>query len=282
MMNTKNNLPFSVVFTTGLLFIIAIMDGTTTVHASDYTCKARSGSCDECTGNVVGTVTHNGNAYCSNQAITSTDNGIKKPDGFVLPYGIVDSCDSPCQIDMDSDSDDSEDSGDEAEEGDEVCYSSDDDKCCADSSTTIDAPDGRTYCVKFPGSTEVDNGIKYTYPSGKTNTKFWINIYPCDPNSRGLCHYDESDDGPLAQVAIVDDGSKGSSNDNTSVETLGDEMNNEGSGADTSVGPPEQEGTGETVGEEMINEDSISASFVGTGRTVIVAIAVVATITAVL
>ena len=80
---------------------------------------------------------------------------------------------------------------DSDEEGDDVCMGVDG-GCCIDTVTTgvLNGSDGNVYCSRYP-IFESEKGITKTYPDGKTNTKYWKNIYACQQNMRGMCHYDE-------------------------------------------------------------------------------------------
>merc|ERR1719491_102242 len=93
----------------------------------------------------------------------------------------------------------SEDTG----KGEDVCSASASaaDVCsqCLDT-TAVVFHDNIVYCASDPKATISNSGNGITYSEqggsddGDVNTKWWKNIYPCEPDKKGKCHDDNDDD----------------------------------------------------------------------------------------
>merc|ERR1712161_115951 len=70
---------------------------------------------------------------------------------------------------------------------------------CLDTAAVVVRED-IVYCASDPKATMSNsgNGITYTEQGGSddgdVNTKWWKNIYPCEPDRKGNCHDDDDDD----------------------------------------------------------------------------------------
>merc|ERR1712238_344801 len=70
---------------------------------------------------------------------------------------------------------------------------------CLDT-TAVVVHDDIVYCASDPKATISNSGKGITYQEqggsddGDVNTKWWKNIYPCEPDTKGNCHDDDDDD----------------------------------------------------------------------------------------
>merc|ERR1711865_427859 len=85
-------------------------------------------------------------------------------------------------------------SSDSSDDGEKVCTAIDGKSCCKDSVHEV-TNDGTLYCSKLDIAVSANGkGIEKTYPDGDKNTVWWLNIDPCQLNSKNLCHFDHDDD----------------------------------------------------------------------------------------
>jgi len=171
---------------------------------------AGANDCSTCL-DTAAVVAHEGSIYCAKDpdaTVAATGNGISYLDSSddeidTKWWKNIDSCEPDtngnCHDDGDDDSssDDSS-SNSKDEEGEDVCYVADDDDCssCLDTAATVNH-EGVLYCAKDPDATVSNNGngISYTEMDSDedTNTKWWQNMNLCQPNAKGLCHFDKDD-----------------------------------------------------------------------------------------
>jgi len=93
---------------------------------------------------------------------------------------------------------------DSSDDGEKVCTAIDGKSCCKDSVHEV-TNDGTLYCSKLDIAVSANGkGIEKTYPDGDKNTVWWLNIDPCQLNSKNLCHFDHDDNDDTA-VSIQSD-----------------------------------------------------------------------------
>jgi len=88
------------------------------------------------------------------------------------------------------------------EKGEDVCSAvtgADDCSTCLDTSAVV-AHEGIIYCARDPDATVSTSGLGISYMersddgASEVDTKWWKNIYTCEPDTKGNCHYDDDDD----------------------------------------------------------------------------------------
>mmetsp|Transcript_1639 Transcript_1639/g.1747 ORF Transcript_1639/g.1747 Transcript_1639/m.1747 type:complete len:175 (-) Transcript_1639:88-612(-) len=76
---------------------------------------------------------------------------------------------------------------------------------CLDTSAVV-AHEGNIYCARDPDATVSTNGLGITYSqrsddgTSEADTKWWKNIEPCAPNTKGNCHYEDDIDGIFSKA----------------------------------------------------------------------------------
>merc|ERR1719148_536643 len=76
---------------------------------------------------------------------------------------------------------------------------------CLDTSAVI-AHEGNIYCARDPDAAVSTNGLGTTYSqrsddgTSEADTKWWKNIEPCAPNTKGSCHYEDDIDGIFSKA----------------------------------------------------------------------------------
>jgi len=196
------------------------------VRGSEWVCSTAStnSDCSDCSDTITQVTANDGVLYCSNQpnAVVSSDGkGIAKSESSTNTkwWKNINQCQpdpsngNTChEDDSDSSSDDGDDDDDddsnsgsgsnddtsEDGDGDDVCSATTTNDCssCLDTAAVV-SHEGMFYCTKDPNAKVSTNGrgISYTDSSDdETDTKWWQNIYPCEPDTSGNC-YNDNDNG---------------------------------------------------------------------------------------
>jgi len=153
---------------------------------------------------------------------------------------------------------------DSSDDGEKVCTAIDGKSCCKDSVHEV-TNDGTLYCSKLDIAVSANGkGIEKTYPDGDKNTVWWLNIDPCQLNSKNLCHFDHDDNDDTA-LSIQSDTAATTDDAVVTEPTASDGITpKDDADTTTSITVPEDEANEPTASDGIIPEDDADTTSITT------------------